>query len=254
MLHVARNLNQLSAIEIIPTFLGAHAVPLEFKGDSDKYMDLIIEQMLPAIKEQQLAMAVDGFCETIGFSTKQIERLFKHARSLGFAVKLHAEQLSDQKGARLAASYQALSVDHLEYLDPQDVPYLANSGTVAVVLPGAFYFLKETKLPPIQALRDSGVAIAIASDMNPGTSPFLSLPLIMNMACIYFGLSITEVWQGVTQNAAKALGLDTRIGSIKLGMDADLALWKCENPETIVYSPTENFCRAIIKQGRLINT
>lgn len=252
MLQVAQALNQQLAVDIVPTFLGAHAVPLEYQGRSDDYLDLIINEILPAVKQQQLANVVDGFCENIAFSTQQIERLFQHAQQMGFKLKLHAEQLSDQKGAMLAASYQALSVDHLEYLDPHDVATLATAGTVAVLLPGAFYFLKETKLPPVTALRASQVPIAIASDMNPGTSPFMSLPLTMNMACICFGLSISEAWQGLTINAAKALGLADSIGSISLGKQADFAIWSCDNPETIVYSPTENLCHGIIKRGLFI--
>lgn len=244
--------NQLQTIcEVIPTFLGAHATPLEYSGRNDEYIELIINQMLPKVKQLGLSHVVDGFCENIGFTPKQIERLFISATQMGFKVKLHAEQLSDQKGAVLATQYDALSVDHLEYLDPEDVEYLAKSGTVAVLLPGAFYFLKETKLPPISSLREHKVPIAIATDFNPGTSPFLSLPLMMNMGCIYFGLSIAEVWQGVTINAATALGLSNQ-GEIKLGKQADFALWQCDKAESIVYSCTENLCIATIKRGNIV--
>lgn len=252
ILEVAKLLDSKVASEIIPTFLGAHAVPQEYAKSSDGYIDLIINEMLPQIKQLNLANSVDAFCENIGFSCKQVERLFTAATKFGFAVKLHAEQLSDQKGAVMACKFNALSVDHIEYLDPLDVVYLIASKTVAVLLPGAFYFLKETKQPPIQALRQNKVPIALATDFNPGTSPFLSLPLIMNMGCVSFGLTIAEAWQGVTINAAKALGLGTRLGSIEMGKQADFAVWQCESPEQIVYSPTEHKCESIIKKGKLV--
>lgn len=254
MLQVARSLNERLLIDIVPTFLGAHAVPIEYAGRSDDYVDLIINEMLPAVKAQQLADAIDGFCENIAFSPMQMERIFEQAQKMGFKLKLHAEQLSDQKGAKLAAKFGALSVDHLEYLDSQDVINLSLAGTVAVLLPGAFYFLKETKLPPVTALREFKVPIAIASDMNPGTSPFMSLPLIMNMACICFGLNVSEAWQGLTINAAKALGLDQSIGSITVGKQADFALWDCASPETVIYNSTGDLCRGIFKNGIFINS
>ena len=165
---------------------------------------------------------------------------------------MHAEQLTDQKGAVLAASYRACSVDHLEYLEPDDCITLLNHKTVAVLLPGAFYFLKETKLPPIEALRSNHVPLAIATDSNPGTSPFLTLPLMMNMACILFGLSIRDVWRGVTINAAKALDLGEELGSIELGKKADLIIWSTDNMEDVVYNPSMNFCKTIIKAGKVI--
>ncbi|MBP9743065.1 MAG: imidazolonepropionase [Burkholderiales bacterium] len=247
ILEVATALNELNGIDIIPTFLGAHATPEGYTND--EYIDLIIEQMLPKIGH--LTKVVDGFCEKIAFTPTQIERLFQHAVNLGFRVKLHAEQLSDQKGSRLASKFAALSVDHLEYLDPVDVKYLAQAGTVAVLLPGAFYFLKETKLPPIKELRLAKVPLAIATDMNPGTSPFLAMPLIMNMGCICLGLTIAEVWKGVTLNAAKALGVEHRVGSISIGKDADFALWECERAEDVVYNYAENYCSGVIKSGQL---
>ncbi len=251
ILEVAKKLGQQSKVDIIPTFLGAHAIPSQYANNSDLYIDLIIDKMLPLIKERNLANAVDAFCENIAFNPAQVERLFECATKLGFRVKLHAEQLSDQKATVLACRYDALSVDHLEYLDPVDITNF--NKTVAVLLPGAFYFLKETKLPPVKQLRQAHVPIAIATDLNPGTSPFMSLPLIMNMACIYFNLTIAEAWQGVTINAAKALGLGDKIGSITVGKQADFAVWDCNNPETIVYNPTANLCLNIIKDGRLIN-
>lgn len=247
ILEVAKKLKKELQIDIISTFLGAHATPVEYSGRNDEYIDLVINEMLPKVRELDLSSVVDGFCENIGFNTNQIEKLFNAATKLGFRVKLHSEQLSDQKGSVLACKYNALSVDHLEYLDPNDVHYLAQSNTVAVLLPGAFYFLKETKLPPIEQFRKLGVKMAIATDFNPGTSPFLSLPLMMNMGCIYFGLTIPEVWQGVTINAAKALNINS--GEIALDKIADFAIWDCNNPESVVYSCTENLCTGIIKSG-----
>lgn len=251
ILQVAQELDKELALDIIPTFLGAHTTPAEYATNSDAYLDLIINQMLPEIKRLQLAGSVDAFCEKIGFSTTQTERLFMAATKLGFRVKLHAEQLSNQKGAIMACKYQALSVDHLEYLAAEDVVHLARAGTVAVILPGAFYFLNETKLPPLASLRQAHVPIAIASDFNPGTSPFLALPLIMHMGCVSLGLTMPEVWQGVSQNAAQALGLADKVGRISLGLTADFAIWDSPSPEYIVYSPTENLCRGIIKKGQL---
>lgn len=248
ILEVAKQLNELDGVDIIATFLGAHATPDGYTND--EYIDLIIEQMLPKIGH--LTKVIDGFCEKIAFTPIQIERLFQHAVSMGFRVKLHAEQLSNQKGSYLASKFGALSVDHLEYLDPLDVKYLAQAGTVAVLLPGAFYFLKETKLPPLKELRLAKVPLAIATDMNPGTSPFLALPLIMNMGCICFGLTIAETWRGVTLNAAKALGIEERVGSISIGKDADFALWECESAEEVVYNYAQNYCWGIIKSGQLV--
>lgn len=248
ILEVAKQLERnIPSVSMLSTFLGAHATPSGYTND--EYIDMIIEQMLPNIK--QFTDVIDGFCENIAFTPSQIERLFECAVNMGFRVKLHAEQLSDQKASVLATRFHALSVDHLEYLSPLDVKYLAQSGTVAVLLPGAFYFLKETKLPPIQELRAQHVPIAIATDMNPGTSPFLSLPLMMNMACVCFGLTIPEVWSGVTINAAKALGIDKSVGSISLGKIADFAIWQSDSLDAIVYSPTDNVCSGIVKAGHV---
>lgn len=252
ILRVAKKIQQYTDVRIITSFLGAHSIPKEFTNNSDGYIKVVVEQMLPLIKQHGLADSIDAFCESIAFSLEQTEYLFNHATDLGFRVKLHAEQLSDQKGAVMASRYNALSVDHLEYLDASDVECLAKSGTVAVLLPGAFYFLKETKLPPIAALRKFNVPIAIATDMNPGTSPFLSLPLMMNMGCIYFGLTVAEVWQGVTINAARALGIDKKIGSISMNKQADFAIWKSRNPENVVYNSTADLCSGIIKHGHYI--
>lgn len=230
MLRVARRLAQERKVRIRTTFLGAHAVPEEFAGRADDYIAYVCDEMLPAVHKEGLADAVDGFCENIGFSAAQMERVFAKAKALGLPVKLHAEQLSDQQGAVLAAKYQALSADHLEYLRPQDAKILAQNGTVAVLLPGAFYYLRETQLPPVAALREAGAATAVATDCNPGTSPLTSLLLAMNMACTLFRLTPEEALAGVTRHAAKALGMDTEIGTIEMGKMADLAIWNVKEP------------------------
>ena len=250
LLQVANALATRLPLCVVPTFLGAHALPPEYQHDPTSYINFIIETVLPFIAKQQLAQFVDAFCETIGFTTYDVERLFQAAKELGFDLKLHAEQLSDQKGAVLAANYQATSVDHIEYLAEKDCAQLTK--TVAVLLPGAFYFLKETQLPPIQALRANNIPIAIATDANPGSSPFLSLPLMMNMGCILFGLTIHEAFRGVTINAAKALKRDHLWGSIEIGKKADLVLWETDQLSDLVYNPTYNFCKTIIKNGQLL--
>ncbi|MCF6775627.1 imidazolonepropionase [Thiotrichales bacterium 19X7-9] len=252
MLQVAKVLNDQYPVSIITTFLAAHAVPPEYKNNPDEYLNLIIEQMLPEVKNKDLAEFVDAFCESIAFDINQVKRLFEKSKSYGFKLKLHAEQLTDQKGARLAASMGAYSVDHLEYLNKDDVIALKENNTVAVLLPGAYYFLKETKLPPVDALRNAQVPIAIATDANPGSSPFLSLPLMMNMACILFGLSIKEAWQGVTINAARALDRQNSIGSIEVGKLADLVIWNTDNENDIVYNPTGIKAETVIKSGLII--
>lgn len=252
ILTAARMLDKNMPITVIPTFLGAHAIPPEYKDNADGYIDHIISKMLPVIANKKLAVFVDAFCETIAFSSAQVERLFQAAKQHGLKLKLHAEQLTDQKGALLAARLGACSVDHLEYLTPDDCEHLANDKTVAVLLPGAFYFLKESKQPPIAALRSNHIPIAIATDANPGTSPFLTLPLMMNMACVLFGLSIKEAWQGVTVNAARALNLGDELGSIEIGKKADLIIWSTDSLEDVVYNPSVNYCKTIIKSGEII--
>ena len=242
ILTVARMLDKNQAITVVPTFLGAHATPPEYINNPDGYMDYVISTMLPVIATKKLAVFVDAFCESIAFNPTQVERLFQAAEQYGLKLKLHAEQLTDQKGALLAAHYNACSVDHLEHLAPEDCKKLANGKTVAVLLPGAWYFLKEHKQPPI----------AIATDANPGTSPFLTLPLMMNMACLLFGLSIEEAWQGVTINAAKALDLGDEIGSIEIGKKADLVIWSADSMDDVVYNPSINFCKTIVKAGQII--
>ncbi len=236
MLRVARQLGEAFPVQVRTTLLGAHALPPEFLASgSDAYIDLVCEQMIPAAAEQKLADAVDVFCEGIGFSPAQCERVFKAAKDYGLAIKGHTEQLSDLKGSQLAASYGALSVDHLEYLDANALQPLVENGTVAVLLPGAFYFLRETKLPPIQALRNAGIPMAIATDFNPGTSPLASLRLMMNMACTLFRLTPEEALAGVTCHAAKALGLSDHTGRLVVGAPADMLLWDIKHPSELAY-------------------
>ncbi len=235
MLRVAKQLGEKYPVRIVPTFLGAHALPPEYKDDSDSYIDLVCNEMIPAVANEKLANCVDVFCENIGFSYEQTEKVFNAATKHGLKVKLHAEQLSDQNGAGLVADFDGLSADHLEYLSQESIDKMAHKGTVATLLPGAYYFLRETKLPPIQALREASVPMAIATDHNPGTSPCLSVLLMMNMACTLFRMTPLESLQGVTINAAKALGLDKEIGSVEVGKKADLVLWDIEHPNQLSY-------------------
>ena len=235
MLRVARELGHRNAIDVVTTFLGAHALPPEFAGRAEAYVDFVCKQMLPAIADEELADAVDAFCDRVGFTTAQTRRVFEAATSFDLPVKLHAEQLSNQNGTVLAAEFGALSADHLEYLDDGGVAAMAKNGTVAVLLPGAFYVLRETRLPPIPALRASGVSIAVASDLNPGTSPIVSLQANMHLACTLFRLTPTEVLRGVTVNAARALGLVRDRGTLSAGMRADWCLWNVEAPAELCY-------------------
>jgi imidazolonepropionase len=233
-LRAARALAAERAVTVRTTFLGAHALPPEFAGRADDYIAEIIGQMLPALARAGLADAVDAFCETIGFSAEQVRRLFDAATSQGLRVKLHAEQLSNQHGAQLAASFRALSADHLEHVDEAGIQAMAASGTVAVLLPGAYYFLRDTHLPPVDALRRARVPLAIATDSNPGTSPLTSLLLTLNFAATLFRLSVEECLIGVTRAAAQALGLDDR-GTLLAGQRCDLAIWNIERPAELVY-------------------
>lgn len=234
LLRVARRLGESLPVTVRTTLLGAHAVPEEFEGRADDYVSLVCEEMIPAAAEGGLADAVDVFCEGIGFSAAQCERVFAAATEHGLAVKAHAEQLSDLKGAVLAARYGALSVDHLEYLAAQDVPAIARAGTVAVLLPGAFHFLGETRLPPVDALREANVPMAVATDLNPGTSPLASLLTAMHLACTAFGLAPAEALLGATRHGAAALGL-RRKGRVAEGCDADLCLWDVETPAELAW-------------------
>jgi len=232
-LAVARRLGAELPVSIRTTSLGAHALPEEFAGRTDDYIDEVCS-WLPAQQQAGLVDAVDAFCDTIGFTPDQTRRVFERARALGLPVKLHAEQLSNQEGAQLAAEFGALSCDHLEHLSEAGIAAMRAAGTVAVLLPGAYYFIRETRLPPIQALREAGVPIALATDHNPGSSPALSLTLMLNMACTLFRLTPEEAWRGITVHAARALGLADR-GRLAVGLRADLAIWDAEHPRELAY-------------------
>ena len=249
LLRAARAIAAVREVRVVTTFLGAHAVPPEYQGNADAYIDDVCIPALRAAHAEGLADAVDGFCEGIGFSPAQIARVFDAAKSLGLPVKLHAEQLSNLGGAKLAASYQALSADHLEYLDDGGVIALARSGTVAVILPGAFYTLREKQLPPIAALRRHGVPMAVATDCNPGSSPMTSLVLAMNMACTLFRMTPLEALQGVTVNAARALGWRD-CGTLAPGQRAHLAIWNADHPAELAYRIGFNPLHARIFAGR----
>lgn len=235
MLKVARRLAEELPLTVRATCLAAHALPPEYAGRADDYIAAVCTEMLPALAKEGLVDAVDAFCEHLAFSPEQVERVFRTARELGLPVKLHAEQLSSLHGASLAARYQALSADHLEYMTEDDAIAMAQSGTVAVLLPGAFYMLRETQLPPIDALRRHGVPIALASDLNPGTSPALSVRLMLNMGCTLFRMTPEETLAGVTIHAAKALGLQRTHGSLEAGKAADFVAWKISRPAELAY-------------------
>jgi imidazolonepropionase len=234
MLKVAKQISEHLPVSIVTTYLGAHTVPTEYRSNPDDYVQFICDQVIPAVAKQQLASCVDVFCESIGFSPTQCRKIFTAAKTHKLNVKAHVEQLSDLKGAKLAAEFGAISVDHIEYLDPKDIPALKQSDTVAVLLPGAFYYLSETQKPPVAALKANKIPMAIATDLNPGSSPIASILTIMNMASVLFGLTPEEVVYGVTLYAAKALDLSNK-GQIKIGMDADLCLWDIEHPAELVY-------------------
>ncbi len=248
-LRAARQLATKRKVAVTTTFLGAHALPPEAGGDKDAYIDLVCNEMLPAIAEAGLADAVDAFCETIAFSPAQTARVFEAAGRLGLPVKLHADQFSNLHGAALAARYGALSADHLEYADDAAAAAMANAGTVAVLLPGAFYFTRETQKPPVQAFRKHGTRMALATDCNPGSSPLTSLLLTMNLAATLFRLTIEECLAGVTREAARALGRLDSIGTLEAGKRCDLALWDIERPAELVYRIGFNPLHARIWQG-----
>ena len=233
-LRVARQLAQVRAVSVRTTFLGAHALPPEFAQQADAYIDAVVA-MLPALHAEGLVDAVDAFCERIGFSLAQTERVFAAAKALGLPVKLHAEQLSDSQGAALAARYGALSCDHLEWLSEDGARAMAHAGSVAVLLPGAFYFIRETRVPPVDLLRAQGVPMALSTDCNPGSSPCTSLLLMLSMGCTLFRLTPEEALAGVTRHAARALGLSDR-GTLQAGKRADLALWKIDHPTDLCYA------------------
>ena len=246
MLQVARAISKHLPITVHASFLGAHALPPEFSDDADAYIEHICKDMLPALASEGLIDAVDGFCESIGFSAAQIERVFQAAQALNLPVKLHAEQLSNQHGAALVSRYQGLSADHLEYLDEDGIRAMARAGTVATLLPGAFYYLNETRLPPIDLLRKHKICMAVATDHNPGTSPILSLLTTMNMACVLFRLRPDEVLAGVTRYAAKALGVAAECGTLEVGKQAELAVWDIEQPVDLIYGIGRNLLSNIL--------
>lgn len=251
MLAVARMLGQTRPVDVVTSYLGAHALPPEFRDNRAAYLDIVCDEVIPLVAGAKLADAVDAFCEGIAFSVDETRRVFAAAKAHGLPVKLHAEQLSNLGGAKLAASFKALSADHIEYLDQDGVDAMAAAGTVAVLLPGAFYYLREKQLPPLAALRQARVPVAIATDLNPGSSPVHSLLATMNMACVLFGLTPEEALMGVTANAARALGLRDR-GQIAPGMKADLALWTAERPGDLAYPLGLNPLRAVIRNGELV--
>ena len=249
-LRAARQLADLRPVTVRTTFLGAHALPPEANGDKEAYIDLVAGPMLDKIASERLADAVDGFCEGIAFSPDQMARVFDAAAARGLPVKLHADQLSNLGGAALAASYGALSADHLEYTDEAGAAAMAKAGTVAVILPGAFYFIRETKKPPVALFRKHGVKMAVATDNNPGTSPLTSMLLTMNMAATLFAMSVEECIAGVTREAARALGLQAETGTLVTGKWADLAIWDIESPAELVYRMGFNPLHARIWRGK----
>ncbi|TIQ29842.1 MAG: imidazolonepropionase [Mesorhizobium sp.] len=249
-LRAARRLASERPVTVRTTCLAAHALPPEAKGDKDAFIDLVADTILPAVAAEKLADAVDGFCEGIAFSPEQIARVFDKAEALGLPVKLHADQLSNLHGAALAARYGALSADHLEYTDEEGAAAMAKAGTVATILPGAYYFIRETKKPPVDLFRRHGVKMAVATDSNPGTSPLTSLLLTMNMAATLFGMTVDECLAGVTREAARALGLLGQTGTLEAGKSADLAIWDIERPAELVYRMGFNPLHARIWRGQ----
>jgi len=253
MLRVARRLAEELPLAVRATCLAAHALPPEYAGRADDYIAHICDEMLPALAQEGLVDAVDAFCEHLAFSPAQVERVFIRARELGLPVKLHAEQLSSQHGSSLAARYQALSADHLEFMTEEDAVAMAHAGTVAVLLPGAFYFLRETQLPPMDALRRHGVKIALASDLNPGTSPGLSLRLMLNMGCTLFRMTPEEALAGVTLHAATALGLGDSHGSLEVGKVADFVAWRIARPADLAYWLGGDLPKRVVRKGHEIS-
>ncbi len=253
MLRAARRLSTVVPVTVRTTLLALHALPAEYRGRPDDYVDFTCERLLPAVAAAGLADAVDAFCERIAFDTRQVERLFECAARHELPVKLHAEQLSNVGGAKLAARHRALSADHLEHLDEEGAAAMGAAGTVAVLLPGAFAFLGEKQLPPLDALRRHGVPIAIATDNNPGTSPYSSLLLMLNLACSLFRLAPEEALAGATRNAAAALGLASTHGTVRVGKCADLVLWDVEHPAELAYSFGTHRPAAIVRAGEVLH-
>lgn len=249
-LRAARQLGDERPVTIRTTFLGAHAMPVEAKGDKRAYIENIVNVMLPAVAAENLADAVDAFCEGIAFSPEEVTRVFEAAAARNLPVKLHADQLSNLRGAMLAAKFKALSADHLEHTDEAGVAAMAKAGTVAVLLPGAFYFMRDTRQPPIALFRQYGVPMAVSTDSNPGTSPLTSLLMSMNLAATLFRLSVDECVAGVTREAARALGMSNEIGTLEAGKSADLAIWNIERPAELVYRMGFNPLHARIWRGQ----
>jgi len=252
MLRAARRLGELKSVTIATTFLGAHALPPEFDGRADAYIDLVCDQSMPAVVAEGLADAVDAFCENIAFDLDQTDRVFRRAAELGLPVKLHAEQLSDMGGAALAARHRALSCDHLEFLSDEGAAAMAASGSVAVMLPGAFYFLRDTNVPPIDLMRRAGVPMAVSTDCNPGSSPATSLLLMMNMAATLFRMTPEEALAGTTREAARALGMADERGTLGVGKVADLAIWDIERPAELSYRIGFNPLHGAIRAGEIV--
>ncbi len=250
-LRVARRLGEAYGVTVRTTFLGAHALPPEYAGRSNDYTDLVCQEMMPALAAEGLIDAVDVFCERIAFSLEETERVFRAAQALGLPVKLHAEQLSDMGGSALAARYGALSCDHIEHLSQAGIDAMRAAGTVAVLLPGAYYTLRDTHLPPIAALRAAGVPMAVSTDHNPGTSPVLSLLLMVNMACTLFRLTVPEALAGVTVHAARALGLQDTHGEIGVGRPANFVLWNVREAAELAYWFGQRPVRVVVRQGRI---
>ena len=250
MLQAARELGRLRRIHVHTTFLGAHAVPPEMSGNADAYIDKVIDEMLPALAAEGLVDSVDGFCEGIAFSPAQMSRVFEAASALGLGFRLHADQLSNLGGAALAARFSALSADHLEYTDEAGAEALARAGTVAVLLPGAFYFLREKTPPPVDLLRRHGVPLALATDSNPGTSPLTSLLLALNMAATQFRMTVEECLTGITREAARAVGMGADIGTLEAGKFADFVVWNIQSPAELVYRMGFNPLHSRIWRGR----
>ena len=252
MLKVAKRLGETLPVTVLKTFLGAHALPTEYKDRADEYIDLVCEEMIPKISASKLVDAVDVFCEGIGFNLAQTEKVFAAAKAHNLPVKVHAEQLSNLGGTELAAKYQALSSDHIEFLDEAGVKAMKSADMTAVLLPGAFYFLRETQLPPMELLRKHGVSMAIATDANPGSSPINSIQLMLNMACTLFRLTPAEALAGVTCHGAKALGLSGKKGQLAVGYDADIACWDIEQPAELCYQFGVNPLVNLIQAGKVV--
>ena len=253
MLRAARRLGEAGGVDVVTSFLGAHALPAEYAGRGDSYIAFLCDEVMPRVAELGLADAVDGFCEGIGFTVAQMERVFETAKVLGLPVKLHAEQLSDLGGTALAARFGALSADHLEYVSESSIEAMVESGTVAVLLPGAFYYLRETRKPPVDLFRRHRVPIAIATDSNPGSSPVGSILLMLNMACTLFQMTPEEALAGVTRHAATALGRADAVGSLQAGMQADFVLWDIDHPAELSYRIGFNPCHQVIKAGKAVD-